>query len=157
MKEEPILGNRKGVRIKVILSDPFTSQACKRHHCQKQHYHLLFLVYHKYMSFAVKIQWKASIALAWPLGEGFPCLVPSGASAAPVQRQSWLVLPRFGCLLLKTAIKESLFFSSKRNQLSQSVLLAWIFEQKSTKALTAVPQVLMAWSDKLPPCANLSS
>jgi len=59
------------VRIKVILSDHLPH---KQHHCQKKHNNLLFTVYHKHISSAVKRQRKASISLAWLLGEGFLCL-----------------------------------------------------------------------------------
>lgn len=47
-----------------------------------------------------------------------------GYFLAPVYRQNWQTLPRFGYQLMKTAINKSLFFSSKDNNLTQSVLLA---------------------------------
>ena len=124
MKEELTLGNKKCVRIKVILSDhlphKLTSDIIVRKNITISSLRSTINTFHLQLKYSES----PVLPLLGYLENDSRVLVPSGASAACIYRQSWLVLPKFGCLLLKTAINRSLFFSSKHNNLSWSVLLA---------------------------------
>lgn len=148
-----ISGNKKCVRFKVILSDhlphKFASDIIVRKNIT------ISSLWHTMNTIHLQLKYNESpVLLFLEYLEKDSCVwVLSGTSAATVNRQSWLMLPRFGYQVTKTAFNKSLFFSSKDNNLTQSVLLAWIFEQKQTKA---VPEVLTDWSHKLLSCVNLT-
>lgn len=148
-----ISGNKKSVRIKVILSNHLLHKLASDIIVRKNI--TISSLWYTINTFHLQLKYnKSPVFPLLDYLEKDSCVwVLSGTSAAPVYRQSWLMLPRFGYQLMKTAFNKSLFFSSKDNNLAQSVLLAWIFEQKQTKA---VPQVLTDWSHKLLSCANLT-
>lgn len=152
-EERTISGNKKCVRIKDILSNHLPHKLASDIIVRK--IVTIFSLWYAINTFHLQLKYNKSQVL--PLLdylEKDSCVwVLSGASAALVYGQSWLMFPRLGHQLMKTAFNKSLFFSSKNNNLTQSVLLARIFEQKQTKA---VPQVLTDWSHKLLSCAYLT-
>lgn len=148
-----ILSNKKCVRINVILSNHLPHKLASDIIVRKNI--TISSLWYTINTFHPQLKYNKSPVL--PLLdylEKDSCVwVLSGTSVALVYGQSWLMFPRFCYQLVKTAFNKSLFFSSKDNSLAQSVLLAWIFEQKQTKA---VPQVVTDRSHKFLSCANLT-